>query len=325
MKNELESVCNLLIHVIELSHSGVPEDTLQAFKSNLLTIFQESIIGTSGTRTCSYERRFNWDIEIIQTRFGCLIHRWIEMAFQKIGIEEKIYRTYFPDMRIYITPNLVQFIIGVGNPKCTLYSSDSPDTPWLPTEEYQQLARLHFMSNNKVNIAERTYHYLQYTSRYRPWDGRILKLELNNINIDGYPIEDEESNDWYIDADMKTPEIIKQQQFIHGNFKDFCRSLRRNTLEYVTNRQCVDEYLHQINYDEPSELYKRSFEYIFYGENPPCRRNTEEPMDDTPTNQLNESPETEANQPQESPDTEADRAFYELMDIVNNLPDRPRI
>ena len=313
MKNELESVCNLLVHMIELSKSGVSEDTLQAFKSNLLTILHESIIGKYWNETCPSGKRFTWDIEIILTRFGRLIHRWIQKAFQNIGIKDTVYCMYFPDMRIYITPDLVQFIIGVGNPKCTLYSKDSPDTPWLPTEEYQQLSRLHFLTKpNMKNTAEVISHYIQYTSRYQPWDGRILKLELNNVTIDGQPIEDEEHNDWYIDNEMRTPEIIKQQEFIHGNFKQFCKYLRNRTFEYITKRQCIDEYLHQINSEEPSDFYKRNFEYIPH-EDQLHDNDTEEPMDDTALNQQEDSSETET-----------DRAFYELMDIVNNLPTAPR-
>jgi hypothetical protein len=284
MKNEIESSANLIVHVMKLAKTKIPENNLETFKTTLVNLLLERYSKTKWKPNDPSSESFYRKLRICDD-----ISPSIELAYQTADIDELMFRSSLP---IYMTispdPNTVIFQIGRNGPPCELYHSEGPDGPWESSEEYKQLFQMYHKHNPlATNLAKKVYNYLEFKSRYQPWDNRKLTLDPEPISIDGELI-DEDNDFYYFDSQ---PDIITQNEHLGPcNFKYFKKWFIKggsisewqyySKLNFST-RQCAKEYLRHINGDPPSPAFKLHSAYL---EDPVSYEKLFKKIRNTPTN-----------------------------------------
>lgn len=255
MENEIQSIINLIIHVINLSQSNIPTEKLDIF---------------SRTLTCGLHKYkpTQWDKEFAfnksdkkQLVMRCYITPVIVTAYKKAEISEKHFRSSLPRFfTISFDTDIVLFQIGKNGPECVLYNENSL-IPW----EYKEI---HETSENSkllwYDLETTIYHYLKFKSTYHPWDGRRLDFDDYPFDINGNSVEDEEYNDYY--SSLYCPNIITENDDLEGNFQIFVRWFKFNIQGVdpsdISARHCAEEYIASINGDPTSDLVQKHYDYM---------------------------------------------------------------
>ena len=248
MENNIQSASNLLIHIIKLSKINIPEHKLKVFKQTLINILAYKV---------SIKRK-SLDKILIELIVKYDISHEIEYAFKIANISEQTFRSSLP-RRLIIVINMftVMFKIGDKGEFCEIYNTDI-NSPWNNTQQYRDICAQIILDSPKIpNIALITYNYLNFKTRYCPWDGRRYELDNNPIDINGNEFE----VDGYYDL-KDTPAIITENEDLLDDFKSFRKWIQKNTTYkyWIDTLDCIYEFLSQLNGDPPSEIF-RTHEY----------------------------------------------------------------
>ena len=158
---EIESVANLIVHLMTLSKAGIEQSKLDLFKSVLISAltdrYSRSVWKPNKPLFESNSRKI-------------IIHRWlplkVQLAYQTADINELVFRKSLPKILI-ISPNpgSVTFQIGENGPECQLYHKDGPCMAWDATEKYHAIAEQTYNKHNSINYAQLAYHYIEFKQR----------------------------------------------------------------------------------------------------------------------------------------------------------------
>ena len=255
---EIESVANLITHLMKLSNSGIEQSKLNIFKSVLISILTDRY---SRSVWKPNDPLFESDSRKIK------IERWlplrVQVAYQTANICEFVFRNALPKVLI-ISPNpgSVTFQIGENGPECQLYHKDGPCMAWDATEDYLNIAEEIYSKTNSINYAKLAYHYIEFKQRYQPWDGRKLCMDMHPITIDGTESKaflNEDLPD-YID----TPDVILENENRHAfDFTSFCKWYKKgiDIDIYATKLDCIHEFLNHLNGEDVSDYFSTHYAY----------------------------------------------------------------
>ena len=250
MKNEKETVVNILTHIMELSKVKIEETQMNIFKFNL----NNNLLDKNTSHIKSNSK--------ITLTIACNIPEPIKLSFIQAGIDENKFRSTLPRILIInYEENLVNFQIGTNGPICELYHNKGPNSPWEQSKHFRTISKLaHQKYPIKPDISKTVFHYLVFKRRYQPWDNRKFKLDKHPVTITGDKAIIPDYWDYY-----EIPEIILQNQDIIPDYIWWRKWIRKNGTYCETDVSYFDtinEYLHQLNGYAPSKLFKKHDSYV---------------------------------------------------------------
>lgn len=258
MNCEIESTVNLLEYIINLGASKISQEKLESFKFYLIEILREKFLDTN----CDSNNPLS-DSDIRELRIHYNLPFPIELACKLADIDENLLKSNLPRyMTIKTNPNSVIFQIGENGPECRLFQSQlglwkiTGDENVTPKENLNPLIS---------TIEERVIHYINFKTKYQPWDNRRLVLEDFKIDIHGNKTP-------YVYYEDPTPSLILENENIlqWENFKHFSKWFKKGkilptkgeTFHEFTHYECINEFISQLNGDPPSNNLKLHQDYI---------------------------------------------------------------
>ena len=253
MENNIQTVGNLFIHIIKLSKIDIPDNKIEIFKETLINILRYKI---------SMKRKALDKVKI-ELKVEEFISPEIIFAYENAKLSENTFRSGLPrQFIIVISLKTVIFKVGYKGDFCEIFNLDI-GVPWDNTQKYMDICNQIVKESPKIqNIAVITNNYLNFKSRYFPWDGRRYEIDYNPIDINGNEYEIRGTSDLDV-----PPDIIFENDDLIEEFGPFRKRIQKNNnyKYWVDSYDCIYEFLDRLNGEPPSAIFQT---YIYYEEDP---------------------------------------------------------